>query len=537
MANVITRRSFMKAGVQASIAAGLASMTNLPFFLQRALAEGSVGLNGKKLLFIFLRGGNDGINNILPINDPGYAFHRQGIGLPKDPAVNYDVSTGQCDNPGIVQPYALRLGNGFAALNPNLYDLAPLFNTGHLALLHRVAYRSQSRSHFDSEKYWEKATDGVTANNRVVNDGVFYRTIVESGWNQNHALSGVSIQPNMPQSLRGEQPMANLSSINRYNLLGVSGATSVTNGVTVAADRLKLLNAIDAANGRPYPTKDNREMVIGLGNAFRDTLDIFQDPANGFSRNDFYDGDGVTNLFPINAASDNRQPVANRLGSGAYGLFQNLKSAAQVLANTDAIIAGTEFGGFDTHTGQVTAGSPHLGGHANLLRRIGWAFYALSKFFSNPAYSPKVRWEDVVVITMSEFGRTSAQNASMGTDHAEASVMYVGGGAINGGVYGCDTNVNPKLGGANWTPCTEVLGPPYNVLKDGSMFAANASVGYLRRTIDYRSVLGELIRDHLGATQAQLNRIIPAYANESTERLLNGGPVGTTPIIGELGLV
>ena len=50
-------------------------------------------------------------------------------------------------------------------------------------------------------------------------------------------------------------------------------------------------------------------------------------------------------------------------------------------------------------------------------------------------------------------------------------------------------------------------------------------------------MLGEIIRDHLGATQGQLNRIIPAYANESTERLLNGGLVGTTPIMGELGIV
>jgi uncharacterized protein (DUF1501 family) len=517
MANVITRRSFLKAGAQASIAAGLASMVNIPLFLQKALAEGNIGLSGKKLLFIFLRGGNDGINNIIPIQDPSYAAFRQQIGIPKDPALLYDAATGQCDNPGVLQPFALRLGNGFAALNPNLYDLAPLFNTGHLALMHRVAYRSQSRSHFDSERYWEKGADGTSAQ-RLVNDGMFYRTMAESGWNQNHALSGVSFQSNLPFSLRGVQPMTNLSSVNRYNILGVSGTTSSTNGTTVAADRLKILNAIDAANGRPYPTKDNRELVTGLGNAFRDTLDIFQDPS--FATNEFYDTNGTTRLFPLNAAS-------NQAGvdTGAFGFFQNLKSAAQVLANTDAIIAGTEMGGFDTHTGQVTAGSPHLGGHARLLKRIGWAFHALSKFFQS--YSPTVRWEDVVVVTMSEFGRTSAENASMGTDHAEASVMYVGGGAVNGGVYGCSTA--PMNGVPQWEPGTGA--------KNGSMYQANTNVGYLRRAFDYRSIIGEIIRDHLGATQAQLNRIIPAYANETVEHLKSGGPVGTTPIIGEAGIV
>jgi len=520
MANVITRRSFLKAGAQASVLASLASLANIPPFLRQAIAEGSIGISGKKLLFIFLRGGNDGINNIIPIQDPSYLPNRAQIGLPKDPALAYDAVTGQCDNPGVLQPFALRLGNGFAALNPNLFDLAPVFNAGDLALIHRVAYNRQSRSHFDSERYWEKGSDGTSAQ-RFVNDGIFYRTMAESGWGQNHALSGVSFQSNLPFSLRGVQPMTNLSSINRYNILGVSGTTSSTNGVTVAADRLKILNAIDAANGRPMALKDNRELVTGLGNAFRDTLDIFQDPS--FATNEFYDTNGTTRLFPISAATNQSGVDAN-----SYGFFQNLKSAAHVLANTDAIIAGTEMGGFDTHTAQVTAGSPHLGGHGRLLKRIGWAFYALSKFFQN--YSPNVRWEDVIVITMSEFGRTSAENASMGTDHAEASVMYVGGGAVNGGVYGCSTT--PMNGVPQWEPGTGA--------KNGSMFQANASVGYLRRAFDYRSIIGEIIRDHLGATQAQLNRIIPGYASESVEHLKNGGPVGTTSvtnIIGEAGIV
>jgi hypothetical protein len=45
---------------------------------------------------------------------------------------------------------------------------------------------------------------------------------------------------------------------------------------------------------------------------------------------------------------------------------------------------------------------------------------------------------------------------------------------------------------------------------------------YLRRAIDYRSVLGKVIRDHLGATPDQLNRIIPGYA-KSSEALKSGG--------------
>jgi len=520
MPQIITRRSFLKSSAQAAAALGLASLANIPPFLQRALAEGNIGISGKKVLFVFLRGGNDGVNNIIPIMDPSYAANRAEIGLPKDPVIlDYGVATGSCDVVPRTYPYAVRLGNGFAALNPAMSDLAPVFNAGDLALIHRVAYRSQSRSHFDSEKYWEKAADGTSAN-RVIGDGVWYRAIVESGWNRSHALAGVSIQSNMPQSLRGTEPMTNLSSIGRYNVLGVYSPVGSTN-----TDRVKILGNLDAANQQPYPEKDNRSFVYGLGNAFKDTLDIFQDPANNFTSNEFYDSDGTTHLFPINAADDERG-----LGSGAYGFFTNLKAAAQVLANTDALVAGTEMGGYDTHTGQVTGGSPHLGGHANLLRRVAWAFHALWRFFSNPANSSQgVSWNDVVIITMSEFGRTSAENASMGTDHAEASVMYVGGGGVTGGVYGCDANNSSLAGVKNWDVGTGV--------KDGSLFGANNSVGYLKRLIDYRSVLGEVIRDHMGATQNQLDRIIPAYANESVEHLKSGGSVGTTPIIGELGIV
>ena len=131
------------------------------------------------------------------------------------------------------------------------------------------------------------------------------------------------------------------------------------------------------------------------------------------------------------------------------------------------------------------------------------------------------------MITMSEFGRTSAENASVGTDHAEASLMYVAGGSIRGGVYGCSPA--PMNGVNQWDSGDGG--------KNGSMFQANASVGYLRRCFDYRSILGEIIRDHLGATDAQLNRIIPGYASEATEHLKNGGSIGNTPIIGEIGLV
>ena len=546
MHNIITRRSFLSSAGRTSIGLGLASLMNIPPFFKQALAEGSIGINNKKLIFIFLRGGNDGVNNVVPVLDPSYRgtadANRKFLAIPTDPLVDYAAAGGQANVVPLEYPYAVPVGNGFAGLNPALRDLVPVFNAGDLAIIHRAGYRSLSRSHFDSEQYWEKGTDGTSANRSIAN-GIWYRTIVESCWNRDHALAGVSLQSNMPASLRGEQPMTNLSSISRYNLLGVATPSGSTN-----TDRIKILNALDAANLQPFPAKDNRDIVHTLGTQFRDTLDIFQDPS--FQSNAWLDQGGSypdgTFLFPSRTQEDQiipgTNPVQYRVGNSGYGFMSNIRNCAQLLNNTDAIISGTEIGGFDTHTGQVTFDNanmvslPHLGGHASLLRRIGAAYYALWRYFtiygkggSSAIPGAKVGWDDVVVVTMSEFGRTSLENDSLGTDHGESSVMYVAGGGVNGSVFGCDLNTNAKLGGPNWA-----VG---NGGKNGALYSADTSVGYLRRTIDYRSVLGEIIRDHLGATQNQLNRIIPAYTNESTEHLLDGGMVGTTPIIGELGII
>ena len=105
--------------------------------------------------------------------------------------------------------------------------------------------------------------------------------------------------------------------------------------------------------------------------------------------------------------------------------------------------------------------------------------------------------------------------------------MFIAGGSINHGIYGCDTNTNRVTGQPNWTPGPAAAG--------GSMYGA--STRYLKRLIDYRSVLGEIIRKHLGASDAQLSRIIPGYAAESIEHLRSGTALGSTPLMGEVGLL
>src|SRR5206468_1936797 len=127
-----------------------------------------------KVLFIWLRFGNDSLNSVVPILDSAYATSRPNIKQPQDGGTNY-ATAGGCDfTPSVAAstygsyPYAIRLGNGFAALHPSLKFLAPVYNAGDLAIIHRVGYPNQSRSHFDSQNYWENGNP----NNDLSKDGI-----------------------------------------------------------------------------------------------------------------------------------------------------------------------------------------------------------------------------------------------------------------------------------------------------------------------------------------------------------------------------
>ena len=96
-------------------------------------------------------------------------------------------------------------------------------------------------------------------------------------------------------------------------------------------------------------------------------------------------------------------------------------------------------------------------------------------------------WDKTAVVTMSEFGRTTEENGSAGTDHAVASCMFAAGGAINGGVYNCDSSTWPA----------------------GVMFGVNDR--YLLQNTDYRSVFWEILRDHMAANPATVDAVFPSY--------------------------
>jgi uncharacterized protein (DUF1501 family) len=156
----------------------------------------------------------------------------------------------------------------------------------------------------------------------------------------------------------------------------------------------------------------------------------------------------------------NRRPYspANRAQyAGEFG--RSLQQIARLIkADVGVEAAFADIGGWDHHSNEV----PQL---ANLLREFGSSISAF-------AYDMGDRMEDIVLVTMSEFGRTVHEDGNNGTDHGHGNVMFVVGGPIRGGkIYG------------SWPG-----------LESEQLFEKRD----LAVTTDFRAVLGELVRRHLG---------------------------------------
>jgi len=159
--NIITRRGFLDRSFKVGLGVALSTLVDIPLVVRRALAEGTIGLNGKKLFFIFLRGANDSLNSVIPIQDDGYYNYgtvanpivtRPNIGIQKDVTPGAYTTVGDCfdatkysDLSKTARPAALAtfnytngipLGNGFAAHLDS--RIKPLADPDATALVERV---------------------------------------------------------------------------------------------------------------------------------------------------------------------------------------------------------------------------------------------------------------------------------------------------------------------------------------------------------------------------------------------------------------
>jgi uncharacterized protein (DUF1501 family) len=314
--------------------------------------------------------------------------------------------------------------DGFFGLHPALAPLQPMFAAQQLAIVDAVGSPDPTRSHFDAQDYMESGTPGLKS--------------TDSGW-MNRALPkipgkespvrAVALGSQVPRSLRGVEPALALQSI---------GGFQVRNE--------------DAAMQFEQMYKDAKDPVLqATGHETFEAMSMLQ--------------------------SIQKQPYAPAAGADYRGPFGNsLKQIAQLIkADVGVEMAFADIGGWDHHFNEVAQKSTE-GQLANRLQEFGTSLAAFWQDMGD-------RMQDVVLVTMSEFGRTAKENGSRGTDHGHANSMFVMGGAVKGGkVYG------------KWP------GMQRDQLYEGRDLAV---------TTDFRDVLGELVSRHMG--NPLVGGVFPGY--------------------------
>jgi uncharacterized protein (DUF1501 family) len=321
--------------------------------------------------------------------------------------------------------------NGFFGLHPALAPLRPLWDRGMLAPIHAVGSPSATRSHFDAQDYMESGTPDL----KSTPDGWLNRylaargTCAECDAKAATPFRAVTLTAQTPRILAGPAPVIAMSSLDDFTIRA-SGS---------GVERLEALYRTGRA-----------DIVHGAGAETFDAVKMLR-AAN------------PQRYRPENGAEYPRSQFGQRL----------LQIAQLIKAGVGLEVAFADVGGWDTHVNQGGA----TGQLANRLDDFADAVAALVTDLGD-------RMGDVVILTMTEFGRMARQNGNGGTDHGHAGAMFVVGGSVKGGkVYG------------RWP------GLAREALYEGRDLAL---------TTDFRAVFGEVVQSHLGGTDA--SGIFPGFA-------------------------
>jgi uncharacterized protein (DUF1501 family) len=409
----MNRRKFLRTLLGAG-AATAAFMLDNPFRPMIRLAHAA---EGKTLVVVFQRGGCDGLNTVVPYGDADYYNLRPTIAIaPPDPADDES---------------ALYLDD-FFGLHPGLIDFLDIWDVGDMAILPTVQYPNASRSHFDSQLFIESAASMADRSNKGILDGWLNRHLAT--FFQTGQLRAVSFGSSVAQALRGPVSVSSFGDLARFDLgLGDELETA-------------LLNRLGPVYGQPLnPDAAYRQLLQESGGTVINNLAVAKSI-------------NTANYVPENGAD---------YPSSSYG--SQLKQIAQLI-KTPAVgleMATVSIGGWDTHSNQ---GGGELGGRqARRFLDFAGGIRALYTDLGS-------RMSDVIILSMTEFGRTAKENGSFGTDHGNGACWFVIGETVQGGIYGSWPGLNPE-------PNSEKIG-----LYRGR---------YLTHTVDYRDVLGEILTEFM----------------------------------------
>jgi uncharacterized protein (DUF1501 family) len=266
--------------------------------------------------------------------------------------------------------------DGFFALHPSLGPLLPLWEAGTLAIVPACGSPDVTRSHFDAQDYMESGTPGV----KSTPDGWLGRAAGALPTERATPFRSVAVGTRLPRALRGGGGALALSSLERFEV------------------RTSSQPAVSQRGFESLYRESVSDLLHGAG---RETFEAVK----------MLKSAGAARLTPANGADYPR---------GRFG--ESLKQIAQLIRGDVGLrIAFADVDGWDTHVGQ----GADQGQLANRLRDFGAALAAFTRDLGD-------RMSDVVVLTMSEFGRTVAENGNRGTDHGHATAMFVLGGTVRG---------------------------------------------------------------------------------------------------------
>ncbi len=321
--------------------------------------------------------------------------------------------------------------DGYFGLHPTLSPLLPFYRDGSLAIVHAVGSPNSSRSHFDAQDFMESGTPGI----RSTRDGWLNRYMAHARDHRHTPFRGVAMGSQLPHVLRGTSP-------------------------ALAIDNL-----------RTFGIRAGRSTQDRVASAFEE---LYGGSASGLVASSAEEGfEAIRMLEATNPAAIEPDHGAQYPNSGFARQMRQL--AQLVKADVGLEIGFASVGGWDTHINQGAA----RGQLAGRLRDFGTTLTAFAQDLGS-------RMADVVVLTMSEFGRTVQENGTRGTDHGRATAMLVLGGNANGGkVHGIWPTLAPER------------------REDGRDLTV---------TTDFRDLFAEVLVGHLGTTE--LSSVFPGYTSD-----------------------
>lgn len=320
--------------------------------------------------------------------------------------------------------------DSYFGLHPAMASLAPIWRSKQLAVIHSAGSPDNTRSHFDAQDYMESGTPGV----KSTRDGWLNRTLQKTAGKADSPFRAVAMTQQLPRSLYGKAPSIAMTNLSDFTIKAGLYTADLKGG----------FEGVYQQHVKDTLSETGRETFEAV-NYLKKANPAQYKPENGA-------------VYP-----------QSQLGRSLMQIAQLIK------AGVGLEVAFAEAGGWDTHVNQGGA----RGQLANLLRDLSNSIAAFSTDLGK-------RMDDVVLLTMSEFGRTARENGSRGTDHGHGNAMLVLGNSVKGGkVYG------------DWK------GLKNDQLNEGRDLAV---------TTDFRDVFAEVASKHLGLQDT--GSLFPGYKSD-----------------------